>query len=285
MQAQCDLRLAGLAEAQSQRHLPKIDSPKPAMPTVDLITPTFRRSALLPQFFAALAAQTFKDFRLILVNDDPAQSLAGLVDDWRYQLDILLVEPGVNQRAAAARNAGLKEACALYIALCDDDDLWLPQHLENTVGLLQSDAADFVYAACDLVLTEHSQNGRREIERQRFAFAPDVEFLRRWNLMPISGVVYRRALHDELGDFDASIAHYADWDWNLRVAMSGARMALSPQTTVEILFDQGGDNQSGDPLNMASELPHLIAKHQLGALPSANFRTMLAWPEVASRRL
>lgn len=255
------------------------------MPTVDLITPTFRRSALLPQFFAALAAQTCKDFRLILVNDDPAQSLADIVNEWRGRLDILLVEPGVNQRAAAARNAGLKQATAPYIALCDDDDLWLPQHLENMVGLLQSGAADFAYAACDLVLTERTPNGRREIERQRFAFAPDAQFLRRWNLMPISGVVYRRELHDELGDFDASIAHYADWDWNLRVAKSGARMALSPQTTVEIIMDQGGDNQSGDPLNMAGELPRLIAKHQLGALPSANFRTMLAWPEVALRRL
>lgn len=255
------------------------------MPLVDLITPTYRRSALLPEFFAALAAQTFQDFRLILVNDDPAQSLASLLDDWHDRIDILLLEPGINQRAAAARNLGLAHAAAPYIALCDDDDLWLPRHLENTVKLLESGAADFAYAACDLVLSERTASGRREIERQRFAFAPDVDFLRRWNLMPISGIVYRRELHEQLGLFDISIAHYADWDWNLRVAASGAKMALAPRTSVEIIMDQGGDNQSGDPLNMAGELPLLIAKHQLGALPSANFFTMLDWPEVVSRRL
>lgn len=101
--------------------------------------------------------------------------------------------------------------------------------------------------------------------------------------MPISGQVYRRSLHLELGGFDTEIPHYADWDWNLRVAASGARMALSPAVTLHMVADLGGDNLSGDPLNMAGELPRLIAKHQLGPLPSANFWTMLERPEVLAR--
>lgn len=253
------------------------------MARLDIVTPTYRRAGLLDEYFAMLAAQTCQDFRVILVNDDPAASIAERVEPWRDRLDILLLEPGVNQRAAAARNLALQHASAEFVALCDDDDIWRAWHVEQLLEVLLHEEVDLAYAACDLVQTWRTPDGRAFGERRPFAFLPDPAFLRRWNTIPISGQVYRRRLHEELGVFDTSIPHYADWDWNLRVAAAGKHVRLSLPTSVDIVFDVGGDNQSGDPRNMASELQMLVAKHQLGDLPSSNYWLMLDVPEVAQR--
>lgn len=255
------------------------------MAALDIVTPTFRRAAVLDEYFAMLVAQTCRDFRVILVNDDPTASIADQVAPWRDRLDILLLEPGINQRAAAARNLALQHATADLIALCDDDDSWRPWHVEQLTQVLANPEVDLAYAACDLVQTRRTATGRSFGDRRTFAFLPDAAFLRRWNTIPISGQVYRRRLHDQLGVFDTSIPHYADWDWNLRVAASGAHVRLSLPVSVDIVFDAGGDNQSGDPRNMASELALLVAKHDLGELPSSNYWLMLDVPEVKARQV
>lgn len=253
------------------------------MAKLDIVTPTYRRPGVLAEYFAMLQAQSCRDFRVILVNDDPAASLQNMVEPWRAELDILLLEPGINQRAAAARNLALQHATADLIALCDDDDIWRPWHVEQMLHVLEHDEVDLVYAAVDLVETRRMPGGREFGARRRFAFLPDPVFLRQWNTIPISGQVYRRRLHATLGLFDTSIPHYADWDWNLRVAASEAHVRLSLPVSVDIVFDIDGDNQSADPLNMASELIKLVAKHNLGELPSSNYWRMLDVPEVARR--
>ena len=255
------------------------------MPLVDIITPTYRRSALLPEYFAMLRAQSLRDFRVLLVNDDPSESLAEVVTTHAADLNVLLLEPGINQRVAAARNLGLAHASAPYVALCDDDDVWLSQHLQQTVAALVSSGADLVYGGVELVASRRGAGGRQAEARRRFAFLPDHDFLRQWNSMPPSSLVYRRALHEELGPFDTDIPHYADWDWVLRVSSAGKHMRLSLPVSVEIMFDLGGDNQSANPvgLNRSPELQRLINKHALGELPSSNFWLMLEVPEVAAR--
>jgi glycosyltransferase involved in cell wall biosynthesis len=250
---------------------------------VDIVTPTYKRQAVLDEYLAMLAAQTFQDFRVLLVNDDPQTSLVDQIEHWNNQLDILLLEPSINQKAAAARNLALSHATAPYIALCDDDDYWHPFHLEQLLATLDSGDVDLAYAAVNLVQSYKTPQGRQLGEQRLFAFLPDPTFLRSWNTIPISGQVYRADLHQKLGFFDTTIPHYADWDWNLRVAESEARVKLSLPVSVNIMFDMGGDNQSGDPANMAAELALLVNKHQLGALPSSNYWLMLDVPEVAQR--
>lgn len=253
------------------------------MAKVDVVTPTYRRKTVLNEYFAMLAAQTMQDFRVLLVNDDPDASIIDWVKPWQDRLEIVLLEPGVNQKAAAARNLALSHATAPYIALCDDDDFWHPWHLEQLLATLENTDLDLAYAAVDLVQSFKTETGRRFGEKRLFAFLPDAQFLRSWNTIPISGQVYKRSLHQQLGEFDTQIPHYADWDWNLRIANSGARVKLSMPVSVDIVFDMGGDNQSGDPRNMAQELELLIAKHKLGQLPSSNYWLMLEVPEVAQR--
>ena len=66
------------------------------------------------------------------------------------------------------------------------------------------------------------------------------------NTILISGVVYRRSLHDSLGPFDESLPFYWDWDWYLRVARAGS-FADSLQRPV-VAIRVHARNMSGESL-------------------------------------
>ncbi len=100
-------------------------------PSVSVLVPTYNRPARLRECLSAIARQTFRDIETIVVNDGgvPVESVIGEFADLAPQL--------VNQTAqrghVAARNRGIGIARGRYIALCDDDDVWLPDHLGDLV--------------------------------------------------------------------------------------------------------------------------------------------------------
>jgi glycosyltransferase involved in cell wall biosynthesis len=104
------------------------------MPAISVIVPTLKRNHFLPRCLRSLYGQTFRDFEILLVDDNPAESrvasdpaLNGLLGDTRLRL----IENAVHRNAAAARNCGLREARGDWITYLDDDDAYCPRKLEK----------------------------------------------------------------------------------------------------------------------------------------------------------
>lgn len=249
-------------------------------PLVSILIPTYCRPDYLRQCLAALARQSYAGFEAIVVND-AGTPVEGVVAEFP-QLAITLINQPANRGQVAARNRGLAAARGKYIALCDDDDLWLPVHLAGLVRALDA-GADLAYSDAEVVLFRQSAAGRHPVDRQLFAFSFDPSLLRRWNIIPPSAALYRRALHDRLGLFDEALADYWDWDWWLRVA-GGHRVERVPAASALIAVDAGGDNASAIPERMAPNLARLVAKHGLGPLPTSNFILMTREPELQPYR-
>ena len=122
-------------------------------PTVSIILPTYNREKFLPEAFAAIAAQTFLDWELIVVDDGSTDGTRELVPrltaEFSQPVRYIYQE---NQGAYGARNTGLDHATRKYIAFYDSDDLWLPHHLEDCVDALEANPdVDWVYGACRMV--------------------------------------------------------------------------------------------------------------------------------------
>ncbi len=123
------------------------------MPSVSIILPTYNRAKFLPEAFAAIAAQTFSDWELIIVDDGSSDGTEEIVK----RLTADFVQPvqyfyQENQGAYGARNTGLDHATGKYIAFYDSDDLWLPHHLKDCVEALEANEdVDWVYGACRMV--------------------------------------------------------------------------------------------------------------------------------------
>lgn len=106
------------------------------MPKVSVVIPAFNALRYLPRTVDSALAQSFGDFEVLIVDDESTDGTA----DWvRTIADrrVRLLEQK-NQGAAAARNAGIRQARGEYIAFLDADDLWEPAKLERQVACLDA---------------------------------------------------------------------------------------------------------------------------------------------------
>jgi len=135
-------------------------------PAVSIILPTYNREAFLTQAFASIQAQTFRDWRLIVVDDGSTDGTRDLVE----RLAAACPQPveyvfQENKGAASARNAGIVRAQEPFLAFFDSDDLWMPAYLERSVRALEANGdVDWVFGPCRIVDLRTS----RELEPNTF---------------------------------------------------------------------------------------------------------------------
>jgi len=190
---------------------------------VAIVVRTKDRPAMLRRALSSILAQTLTQWETVIVNDggDPravADVLAEVADlaDGRVRV---LDHPESLGRWPAA-NAGIAATSAPYLVLHDDDDRWHPEFLAETAAHLDAHPEDNGvivhaeviherYEADDLVETY-----RYELEDHN----PEVlltDLLEFNRFVPIQ-FLYRRTLHDVLGEYDATKPAAADWMFNLR---------------------------------------------------------------------
>jgi len=202
--------------------------------------------------------------------------------EWYRELDLTIVNMESNRKHVHARNRGLQHVRGDYIMLCDDDDLLLPSHVERM--LQEVEGYDMVYSDVEIFDYALDEAGTRHpTSRFVFAYEYDVAAMRKFSTFVASGCLYRRELHEPLGEFDAEMYHYWDWDFFLRAA-DVCRVKRVPVASALYAFSQAGDNMSGNLENMRPYLDKLSAKHGLGELPTKNFFLLLEEPEVKGRR-
>lgn len=111
---------------------------------VSVIIPTYNRSKLLLEAVDSVLNQTYRDFEIIIVDDGSTDDTEQKIS--RYAGKVTYIKQqnaGVN----AARNHGISLAKGGYIALLDNDDLWLNFKLASQVTLLnQYPEVGFVFS-------------------------------------------------------------------------------------------------------------------------------------------
>ena len=103
---------------------------------VSVIVPLFNKVKYVERALNSIRAQGFSDFEVIVVDDgstDGGAEIARRCCDPRFR-----VISQANRGPGAARNRGLTEARAPYIAFLDADDVWLPMFLGTNVKILEA---------------------------------------------------------------------------------------------------------------------------------------------------
>jgi glycosyltransferase involved in cell wall biosynthesis len=92
---------------------------------VSVIITTYKRPHYLKEAIDSVLGQSFKDLELIVVNDDPigfeAEKIVLSYDDPR----VVYVKNEKNLGGVKSLNIGLKTAKGEFVAILDDDDVWL----------------------------------------------------------------------------------------------------------------------------------------------------------------
>lgn len=98
---------------------------------LSVILVTWNSSAYLAQCLACLAAQTIKDFEIIIVDNGSTDgSISGLKNSWA-QLNLRIERLPTNHGFAAANNLGARLARGKWLALLNADAFPEPDWLEN----------------------------------------------------------------------------------------------------------------------------------------------------------
>lgn len=188
-----------------------------------VIVRTKDRPYFLARALGDIAAQSFRDAEVVVVNDRgdreqvAATVAASPIADRVRIVDV--AEPGGRCFAA---NTGIRETEAPYVVLHDDDDLWHPDFLARTVEYLDAHPNDGgVMVPTDIVYEKQDRGVWKEVSRAPFwAGMTSVTFLALLQInraVPIS-FLYRRAIHDEIGMYDESLEAVEDWDLYLRIS-------------------------------------------------------------------
>lgn len=193
----------------------------------NIIIPTHARPDLLRRTLQSLAAQTWQDFHVLIVDDvapsaPPQDALAAL--QGRYTYVTRSSAPG----PAESRNAGLALADRPWLMFIDDDDTMEPGHLAALAAQVQATQPDILFHDFKV------QNEDRTVMPPRLldAAAPisiadaSADSVHVLNRIPNSCLLYRRALIADLR-FDTSLIIYEDWDYLLACLQRG-KLSYAP---------------------------------------------------------
>lgn len=223
----------------------------------------------------AIANQTVDaSIEVCIVNDggQPVQAIAEAVRHVR-PMPVKVLDLSIHLGQSAARNKALALAEGEFVAWCDDDDRWLPDHLSALLAAAQAGPC-LAYTDAEIVWMDETPHGQVVVEhRAPFAWRDAARLLRTYNPIVPSSVLYPRRLHEQIGGIDESVGHYWDWDLWLR-AQQVVPISRVPTCLTLYRVWSDGSNTSADTQQMRPDLQHLCDKHQLGTLPTSNFGRM-----------
>jgi hypothetical protein len=183
---------------------------------VSVVVPTFNRVAMLREALDSVYAQEGIgddfDLEVIVADDASTDGTADVARD--YPVRYVRLEK--NGGASAARNAGLRASTGAYVAMLDDDDLWLPHRLRSHVPQLE--ARPDVGVAYGQVLVKGDGPDTLWPDADR-APSGDVfaAFLMEEFIIPVH-VIVRREAFGRAGYFDESLRTMEHHEMYLRLS-------------------------------------------------------------------
>ena len=247
-----------------------------AAPRVSIVVSHFDRRRCLRQALDSIAAQTWRDFEVIVVSDaGPAASaavVAAFAAAHAGAFAVRFIRREINGGVAATRNTGVRAARGTLVAHLDDDDLWRPGHLAALVRALDRAAgAALAYGDADVLRMEplspgDGRGGRapdgdldpwgwRVAARLALAVPFSATDLASDDFIVPGGMLHTRALYDAVGPFDETLYVSDDWDWLLRVfaAIGPGGFVRMAETVIEVRIWSPPAASTGSSPNLSAD--------------------------------
>ena len=185
---------------------------------VSVVIPTRNRSTLLALALRSVLQQRDVDLEVIVVDEastDDTPAVLARIGDPRVRV----IRHDRPQGVSAARNRGVADAAAEWVAFLDDDDLWAPDKVGLQLQAARQSGALWVYVGHVNINMDHRVTGGAP----PLTPAELVKELPRHNVVPggCSGVMVSKRALELAGQFDPRLQPLADWDLWLRLAHTG----------------------------------------------------------------
>jgi glycosyltransferase involved in cell wall biosynthesis len=190
------------------------------MPRVSILLTCYNHLKYLPIAFDSILDQTFQNFEIIALDDGSTDGTRQWLES-QHHLRLKLIFNESNLGTYGTLNVGLQAAQGEYIAVFNDDDVWLPTKLEQQIALLDSNPQIGLVHTDGYFIDGEGQE--RHDSPLGFDF-PRTETgdillaLIYANSIIASAVLARRECFDQLGGFNPGYFGSGDWEMWYRIA-------------------------------------------------------------------
>lgn len=198
-----------------------------------IIIPTYKGSDSLPISLSCLVNQTFKDFEVIVSDDNGKDSDNQLKTQKviEYFKDKLTIKYLINKHVngSYARNQGLQNAEGQYICFLDDDDFYLDSYLGeiNKTFELNKDAY-FIFSNVVIILKE----GVSRIVKCNDIDSKSLLFYKK-EIGTGSNICFKREAYDNDGGFDDSYLRLQDIEFVAKKLAKYKSVSLDKELVVK----------------------------------------------------
>ncbi|ODT24192.1 MAG: hypothetical protein ABS54_09940 [Hyphomicrobium sp. SCN 65-11] len=270
-----------------------------ATPTISIVLPTYNRGPVIRQTLESVLALDEEAFELIVIDDGSTDQTSAVLESIRDPR-LFVVRLPENSGANVARNIGISQARAPYVAFLDSDDIYLPGRLREPLAILRK------HPNVGIVLSAFTTEKRTKqthfrMPRRLYEGAELARLAARYVLEPTtSGLTFRKEALTQVGGFDPALRWMEDRDLVMRVARhsKGATIATplwhkrwqadgisSDRTTY---FPALLTFIARHPIYGSEELrfrDYLIARHMVALAKAMNFRQIQLDYDLALREL
>lgn len=187
---------------------------KKGKPDITILMSTYNRRKYLPIVLRDLQAQTFSNWKLIIVNDggDDVEGVVTKIADTRIEY---------HNRQHVGKAAQLNYALSLveskYIGYLDDDDRVMPEHYELLFTAAETNKAEFVYSDAQPVVLNYKDDS---VVTKWPVNDKDIEWqdIRLHNAINHSTILHTKSLAEKVGKYDERMHVLIDFDYIKRLA-------------------------------------------------------------------
>jgi GT2 family glycosyltransferase len=190
---------------------------------VSVVIPFYNGSRWIERALQSVAAQTFKPKEVLIVNDGSEETELAFLEGLQSRF-IFKVLNQKNGGQSSARNFGIREASCEFICLLDQDDYFLPNHIELLLKAVDPSDSMFGFSYGDLWRESESglvlAHSCVNLESQHPH--TDLKALLGTNMyiLPSAALISRSAFMN-VGGFDPELRGYEDDDFFLRLFLAG----------------------------------------------------------------
>lgn len=124
----------------NSEYMDKEDMHSPRIPLFSIIVASYNYADFIGETLDSLVHQTFTDYEIIVIDDGSSDNSIDIVNDFaKKHKDVkLYTHPGHENRGLVETiRLGIQKATGRFIAFCESDDIWAPNHLEEKAKAIQ----------------------------------------------------------------------------------------------------------------------------------------------------
>jgi glycogen synthase len=217
-------------EALLGLELRRASSPPRERALVSAVVTYFQLDAYVEETLASLAAQTYDNIEVVLVNDGSLRDEDAVLDELAGRYGVKLVTE-LNAGLGAARNFGISQASGRYIVPVDADDRLAPTFVERCVDALE-DRPDAAYATTWSAYVTPS--GAPYGEGVGWApFGNWSSLMRRNNVAGTCTSLIRKRFFDQGFGYSDELTSYEDWFLYLELHEAGHYGVVVPERLID----------------------------------------------------